>query len=263
LRIAYGGALTGKMTSASNFTLRLFELVKTYSKLALGVNAQPLKDAIHNLAPWPLLLGYGDEEWALFENHVATYEAGQCPDLPWSEDELFPETDTGRTLASDTPQRRYAWARGLTTMRLCITEHSQARLVIGGRMEGFSGLLPGVVEEAWLSLTQKRPLYLVGGFGGAARAVADLLLGQQRPEFTEDWARAHLPDYDAVIDLYEQQGVEVHTLMQLGADITALAQAGLAKALNNGLTETENRELMGSTNAQRIATLVLTGLGRL
>jgi hypothetical protein len=263
LKIAYGGALKGDFSSASNFTLRLFELVRAYSKLAQGINATPLSDAIHNLAPWPLWLGYGDDEWRLFSGHVATYEAGERPVLPWCDDDLFPETDKGRGLASDTPQRRYAWARGLSAMRSCITERSQARLVIGGKMKGFSGLVPGVVEEAWLSLKQNKPLYVVGGFGGAARAVADQLLGRERPEFNDDWARQYLPDYQAVLDLYEQQGFEVRTLTQIGADITVHAQAGLAQALNNGLTETENRELMSSIDAQRIAKLVLTGLGRL
>jgi hypothetical protein len=262
LKVAYGGALKGDFSNASNFTLRLFELVRAYSKLAQGVNAPPLNDAIHNLAPWPLWLGYGDDEWRLFSGHVATYEAGERPELPWSDDDLFPETETGRVLASDTPQRRYAWARGLSAMRSRITELSQARLVIGGKMTGFSGLVPGVVEEAWLSLKQNKPLFVVGGFGGAARAVADQLLGRERPEFNDDWARQYLPDYQAVLDLYEQQGFEVRTLTQIGADITVHAQAGLAQALNNGLTETENRELMSSIDAQRIAKLVLTGLGR-
>ena len=194
---------------------------------------------------------------------MATYEAGQRPDLPWSEDELFSKKDTGRVLASDTPQRRYAWARGLTAMRTRITELYQARLLSDGKMKGFSGLVPGVVEEAWLSLKQNKPLFVLCGFGGAARAVADLLLGGERPEFDDDWARQYLPDYQAVLDLYKQQGVEVRTLAQIGADITVNAKAGLAQVLNNGLMETENRELMSSADAQRIATLVLTGRGRL
>lgn len=263
LKIAYGGGLKGDLSSASNFTLRLFELVRTYSKLAQGVGASPLTDAILNLAPWPLWLAYGDDEWRLFAGHVATYEAGLRPDLPWSDNELFPVTDKGLALVSDTPERRYAWARGLSAMRSRITECSQARLVIGGKMQGFSGLVPGVVEETWLSLVQHKPLYVVGGFGGAARAVADLLLGGQRPEFSDEWARQHLPDYDEVIALYAQQGEEVRTLARMGANIAERVQADLSLALNNGLDEDENLELMGCTDAKRIATLVLKGLMRL
>ena len=263
LKIAYGGALKGSFSGTSNFTLRLFELVRTYSKLAEGVNAKPLKKAILNVAPWPLWLDYGENEWKLFSGDIADYDQGPRPDLPWSEDEVFPPGASGRVVDSDTPERRYAWARGLTAMRERITALSQARLVIGGKLTGFSGLVPGVVEEAWLSLKQKQPLYVAGGFGGAARAVSDRLQGIARVEFAEDWARSHLPDYDAAQALYAQQGGDFISMAQMGADIAVYGLMGLAPALNNGLDEAENRELMHCTDPQRIAGLVLTGLGRL
>ena len=263
LKIAYGGALKGGFSGTSNFTLRLFELVRTYSKLAEGVNARPLQKAILNVAPWPLWLDYGDSEWKLFSGDIARYEQAPRPDLPWSNHEVFPPGEGGRVLGSDTPERRYAWARGLTAMRERITGLSQARLVIGGKLAGFAGLVPGVVEEAWLSLKRKQPLYVAGGFGGAARAVSDRLQGIARVEFAEDWPRSHLPDYDAAQALYAQQGGDFISMAQMGADITVSGSMGLAAAVNNGLDEAENRELMHCTDPQRIAGLVLTGLGRL
>jgi hypothetical protein len=238
--------------------------VRAYSKLAEDVNAAPLDGAILNVAPWPLWLSYGDAEWKLFAGNIARYVAGPRPDLRWSDDEVFQLDAKGhRALPSDTPQRRYAWARGLTAMRERITALSQARLVIGGMMEGFAGLVPGVVEEAWLSLAQKKPLYVAGGLGGAARAVCDQLLGLARTEFSDAWATQHLPGYDSALALYGQDGSEFNSLERLGADIGSFAKAGLAQALNNGLDEAENRELMASTDAQRIARLILSGLTRL
>ena len=157
--------MKGSFSGTSNFTLRLFELVRTYSKLAEGVNAQPLKKAILNVAPSPLWLAYGDSEWKLFSGDIADYDQGPRPDLPWREDEVFPPGGSSRVVDSDTPERRYVWARGLTAMRERITALSQARLVIGGRLTGLAGLWPGVVEEAWLSLKRKQPLYAAGGFG--------------------------------------------------------------------------------------------------
>jgi len=261
LKIAYGGALKGSFTGASNFTLRLFELVRAYSKLAEDVNAAPLQGAILNVAPWPLCLDYGDSEFKLF-GKIARYEQAPRPDLPWPDNELFPVGAAGRCLDSDTPQRRYAWARGLTAMRGRITVLSQARLVIGGKVKGFSGLLPGVVEEAWLSLKQQHPVYIAGGFGGATRALSDLLLGIERAEFSADWARGNIDDYEAARALYTQHGGEFHSMAQMGAEIAAMGRQGLAAALNNGLDEAENRELMRSTDPQRIAGLVLAGLAR-
>jgi hypothetical protein len=262
LKIAYGGALSAVPLGASNFTLRLFELVRTYSKLAEGVNAAPLEGAVLNVAPWPLRLIYGDAEWRLFAGNVARYEDGPRPALPWGDEALFPLDAGKRKIESDTAQRRYAWARGLSAMRERITALSQARLVLGGAWE-FRGLIPGVVEEAWLSLTQKKPLYVAGGLGGAARAVSDQLLGTARTEFSDAWAVQHVPQYRESVDLYQQHGGEFHSLERMGADIGALAKAGLPQALSNGLDETENRELMATADAQRIARLVMTGLGRL
>ncbi len=263
LKIAYGGALKGSFAGASNFTVRLFELVRAYSKLAQGADASPLEGAVLNVAPWPLWLDYGDAEWKLFAGKVANYEEGPRPDVPWGDDEVFPPAAGGRVMSSDTPQRRYAWARGLTAMRAGITALSQARLVIGGRLAGFAGLVPGVAEEAWLSLTQKKPLYMAGGFGGAARAASDTLLGIERFEFTDTWSRQHIPDYDAALGFYAQGGGEFRSMAQMAKEIGACGTAGLAPALNNGLDEAENQELMASTDPQRIAWLVLTGLARL
>jgi hypothetical protein len=263
LKIAYGGALKGDFSATSNFTLRLFELVRTYSKLAQEVNAPALEGAILNVAPWPLRLGYGDPEWKLFAGNIARYEEGPRPDLPWSDDELFPPTAGSRAIGSDTPQRRYAWARGLSAMRSRITALSQARLVIGGRLAGFAGIVPGVVEEARLSISLSEPLFLAGGFGGAARAITAVLLGGSRSELLETWARHTVPDYEAAGALYEQHGGDFRSIEQMRADIVAHAADGPAKALKNGLDDAENVELMHATDPQRIARLVLTGIGRL
>lgn len=263
LKIGYGGALKGDFPPTSNFTLRLFELVRAYSKLAEGVNSEPLKGAILNIAPWPLRLSYGDAEWKLFAGNIASYEEGPRPDLPWNDDQIFPSTLHGRDLKADTPERRYAWARGLTAMRERITELSNARLLIGGKLEGYAGVVPGVVEEAWISLRQKQPLFVIGGLGGAARAISDQMLGIERAEFSAIWEAKHVPDYLACIDLYKQYGGEFYSLEQMGGYFNSFAKAGLSKALNNGLDDTENQELIESTDPQRIARLVLAGLSRL
>jgi hypothetical protein len=261
LRIGYGGALKGGFGDASNFTLRLFELVRGYAKIRVEATGEPVHPIV-NYPPWPLWLDYGDAEWNLF-GEEAQYEEGPRPDLPWSDEEIFPPGGEGWRLAPNTPQRRYAWARGLSAMREQITEHSQARLVIGGDLRRFQGIIPGVVEEAWLSLESRKPLYLVGAFGGAARAVGDLLVGIQREEFSDADPRKHVSDYDAAVACYGQYGGTFHGMEDIGNDIRRRSTKGLASALNNGLNETENEELMHATEPARIAELVLTGLTRL
>lgn len=262
-KIAYGGALSGDLDHGNNFTERLFELVRGYSGLAENVNAPSLKKAILNVAPWPLRLTYGEKEWALFDGDCAEYQPGPRPNLPEGDDEIFPIVDGKRSLAASSPSRRYAWARGLSATRQAITRMSEARLVLGGKMFGHAGLVPGVIEEAWLSLSQKQPLYLVGGYGGAARAVCDLLYGLTREEFSDTWAMEHIEHYRAAVSCHLDSAEPLCLLPTIGQAFAGFAGSDLGKVLNNGLEDSENRELMACTDAQRIAELVLQGLGRL
>lgn len=59
----------------------------------------------------------------------------------------------------------------LTALRHCLTMLLEpgCRICLGGRMRGFQGREPGVIEEARLALAYKKPLYLIGGFGGATQ----------------------------------------------------------------------------------------------
>ena len=261
LRIAYGGALQGDFSDASNFTLRLFELVRSYAPLAQAVEASQFHPIV-NYAPWPLHLVYGDRELNFFGKE-AVYEKGPRPELPWTDEQIFPEGGEGWRLAPSTAEKRYAWARGLGAMREQVTQEAQARLVIAGDLRKFQGIISGVVEEAWLSLKHRKPLYLVGAFGGAARAVADVSMGGERTEFSEDDARAHVPDYDAAVDCYAKHGGVFTSMADIGREIRELSGTGLASALNNGLDDAENEELILCPEATRIAELVLAGLSRL
>ena len=58
-----------------------------------------------------------------------------------------------------------------TALRHCLTMllDPGCRLCLGGRMSGYQGCEPGVIEEARLALTYEKPLYLMGAFGGATQ----------------------------------------------------------------------------------------------
>ena len=62
-------------------------------------------------------------------------------------------------------------AAQLTELRHCLTAWLDpgCRVCVGGVTEGFQGSEPGVIEEAKLALRYRKPLYLMGGFGGATR----------------------------------------------------------------------------------------------
>jgi hypothetical protein len=48
----------------------------------------------------------------------------------------------------------------------------------------------------------------------------------------------------------------------MAQDVVRLGQQGLSAALNNGLSDEENRELFRSTDAARISELILRGLSQ-
>ena len=80
-------------------------------------------------------------------------------------------------------------ARALTAMRTFVSWNSDARVLVGGRLEGYQGAEPGVIEEARLSAEAGAILLVAGGYGGAAAAVAGAL-----GAFREgDWAASDFP----------------------------------------------------------------------
>jgi hypothetical protein len=277
LQIAYGGALSGDFAKGPNFTLRLFGLVDSYSQLAedVGGSLQP----ILNYAPWPLRLSYTDREYNLFGNVAKLIEGPQPPvsELAEDIDDLFPAVD-GFRFKSKTPAQRLAWTRGLTAMRKQMTGGVQARIAIGGKLSGFSGLYPGIVEEAWMSLIHKQPLYLVSAFGGAADAVRRAIEGDVTllKESLDS-----VPNRKQVLKLAADRGLEIIDSQsqaiegrpdfdgrlfagdKMTGDILAAGKVGIASALNNGLTDEQNRELFRCTQAPRMAELILTGLSQI
>ena len=59
----------------------------------------------------------------------------------------------------------------LTALRHVITAllNPGCRVCLGGKTSGYQGKEPGIMEEARLALAYRKPLYLMGGFGGATR----------------------------------------------------------------------------------------------
>ena len=72
---------------------------------------------------------------------------------------------------SDNLEGRFGWGAELTAFRYVITKllAPGCRICLGGKTTGYEGAKPGVMEEAALALECGKPLYLMGGFGGATR----------------------------------------------------------------------------------------------
>ena len=126
------------------------------------------------------------------------------------------------------------WAQGLTAMRTVMLDDIQARIVLGGRLEGYKGKMPGIAEETYLSLQAGQPVFVLGGFGGCARDIAETM------GLAERWAgsRDEWPGRDYF-------------------------RGFSANHMHNGLSKEENVLLARTPHIQQAITLVLRGFRRM
>ena len=123
------------------------------------------------------------------------------------------------------------WSKGLTAMRTVMLGDIRARIALGGRVEGYKGAMPGIAEETYLSLEANQPVFVLGGFGGCARDIAETVgLAERWAGSRDDWSgrqcfRKYSPD-----------------------------------DLHNGLSREENFVLARTPHIQEAVTLVSRGL---
>lgn len=259
LRLAYGGTFEHGVARNDeiNFTRRLFGLVRSYAATA---GALRRFSPVMNFVPWPIHLGYGDAELALYGNEA------QLEDCPMPADVHLDQLGVASGFfAKDTPLRAWAWARGATRMREEMAARISARIAVAGKLDGYGGPLPGVLEEILLARLGPRPvpLFLVGAFGGVTRYAIDLLSSAPRVEATSAWVAQKVSGWTALIDTYRSQGTPFTTPEQAAEQLRELGANGPAHALGNGLTDAENQTLFVSSDSRQIVELILTGLKRL
>lgn len=136
--------------------------------------------------------------------------------------------------------------KSLTAMRGLLAGRCQGLLLIGGKREDFQGQLPGVLEEALLFIKQGKPVYPAAGFGGATFDLAKIVDPQ---------GCAWLPELKGTTNVDDRltQGLKLMS--------DAINNRGWA-ALNNGLSDDDNRRLAATHRPSEISALISLGLGR-
>lgn len=160
--LVYGGDLRPK-----GFTELLIELVIRHRRSS---DAPDGRVGFTNYFPWPVHVSLSPEE-----------VKQRCEAVEGLAEVVFLTVD-GRAMSFDERQRLTArqptqdeWAEGLTAMRNLVTTVSHVRVVMGGKVADFQGRMPGVAEESLAALRAAQPLFLLGGFGGCARDIAEEL----------------------------------------------------------------------------------------
>jgi hypothetical protein len=244
--LAYGGDLR-----IGGNTEILFQVAEAYNK-----TAGPHTRGIANFLAWPIHLNLTDTARAFWK------PAAEFRELPLPIDL---KVNRRKFLPPDSPANRYIWARSLTAMREEMNNFINARILLGGRITGFTGKYPGIAEEAFLALRDGLPLYLIGGFGGCTRAVVDALLGK-RPEALSQAFQYSDSVYDAMAEKFNKEADAATKGSFDPIDYAALVRffggKGISR-LNNGLSETENKRLFKTIHIPEMISLVLKGLANI
>jgi hypothetical protein len=144
-------------------------------------------------------------------------------------------------------------------MREEMEENVHARIILGGKVSEFQGKYTGVLEEFLVSMDKEHPIYLIGGFGGVAKIIVDLIEQKENVEsFYNHAINAEI--YKEFMDYYNKNNnkapIDYNTVEEKIRNITS-------NGLQNGLTEKENKILFRSTNVLEIVALVLKGLNNI
>ena len=114
-------------------------------------------------------------------------------------------------------------------------------------------------------LDHRRPLYVIGGFGGAAGALAAVLLGRTAPSLSLDHQVEYTSGYPETIKTYEAHRSETAGLpaVDYPAIVNRFARHGLTGlAAANGLNEEENGTLLTTRNLDIAVHLVMSNAHR-
>lgn len=176
-----------------------------------------------------------DQRLGLYGQIVAL-DAGGTPMIDWRNDRQAEGVDDLSAAQKET---------AFDAMRAFVCAQEHARVAIGGRRRG-GDTMPGIAQEVMLSLAQRHPVYLAGGFGGTTIDIAAALDPACRT-LKAPTAGPVAPRVVPALEDLERQAV-------LG---------GGWRLLNNGLDDEENRRLAATHRPSEIAALVATGLGRI
>ena len=222
---------------------------------AVALKSRLNSDNIHiiNHLAWPIHIE--DEkvvEWRAKYYDIINTQEHNAPN------DVLDSIDPNIYLKPTTTDNRYIWSRCLTEMRQQSIQASNARICAGGKLSGYLGKMPGVLEEIMLALEYNKPLYLLGGFGGMVTEVCQSITNKSVTEsLSEAWQISNTEGYQALQERAKQTGHHA----DYDVIKTTLESMDLEQLANNaGLDLNEYRRLMTSPFIDECIHIVLKGL---
>jgi hypothetical protein len=271
--LAYGGHF-----QKDSFTRDLIQLISAEQEEGT-LDQRPWIGKLYNHSPWPFYLDITSADEAAWidcckfiriTQEMAGFETDKREVLPRSEDSVSSMRIVFNKAVVLTSMRR------LMVDGVDVTESGgtlknirvSARVLLGGATSKFSGIMPGLFEEALFALERRdrSPLFILGGFGGASGLLAEYLRRGARPkDFRVESYREKVSAYRTLEEAFGKLRVPQNARQPAEAieTLCALIENGrgdLGTLLQNGLSHVDNLRLLETTDAAEAVTLVLQGL---
>ena len=278
--LAYGG---NWKIAEDNFTYELLRLISAEQQdnSAGGPDTNKQIAKLYNHTSWPYYLDITTQIEAQWINCCQIIRITQQA-AGFSGAEIVPDADAKNR---DNPKTIFNTAVALSAMRRLTMEGTSiaipdvptpeiihpvvARILLGGSADSYVGFLPGIFEEALVTLRKGRPLYILGGFGGASELLADAILdrGNDRPPvLTLAWHRERNADLVKLLDSTRNlvpppnRFSSTEDLLDELFVLVKKARDNISGTLNTGLSEEDTRELLRTQDVANAVRLVRTGL---
>lgn len=204
-----------------------------------------LKYYFTNYLAWPIYIEMTPEIQAEYKSCRVLCQKATIPDT-------IPTGLHSQMVSSTTVENLYYWAESLKAMRQEMESHIDARIILGGRVTGFKGYMPGLYEEATNAVKANHPLFLLGGFGGASARLIQLIKGETTSEkLFEECCSQHLYQKFVTYLANEKEEMNFKALDVFSNNMNVL---------KNGLSKEDNERLFVTTNVTEIIALILKGL---
>lgn len=232
--LMYGGDLR-----PNGFTQFLFEEAKIVKSHSQNAN----KILIENYISWPVQQFESKNITLWTAEHRGVCKFIKC-ELP---------ENIGYKIGDDISG--YIWGRCLTDMRKRMVDESDIRICAGGKISNFNGCMPGILEEVLLAAEQRKPIFLLGGFGGMSERICQYLsTGKLPKELTKEWQVSQSEEYKKTVIEYASRNMDI--------DYSKVSRLNMA-SLNNGLSDEQNSRLFTTPFLDEVITLISVGLRNL
>lgn len=202
-----------------------------------------------NYISWPIYLKDSNEttRWIAKYRDVLSMKKVEVSD------EIKEYVNPNEFIAPNSVINSYIWSCCLTKMRKEMISETDIRIFAGGRDKGYKGKMPGILEELLLSIENKMPIYLLGGFGGIVSDICCFIEnGEVSDSLTESWQMENNNNYRELINLYKENGEKI--------EYSKMLEKIKNMEFNNGLSSKDNSELFNTVYIDEAIYLILKGI---